>query len=198
MCCEKKFTSTRCYGLHLYKCHIHPLPPPKLSTLASKMVQSKQHSPGTAMHHEEVSESESCSSFPEAIEDGYLNKEKSPTKSLNLGSNKSSPNVKKRDIKRSSLGVVNCTPSSSSDVIALNSKSLSAQSKAKRRPLSIYNDFTVSQIEKLLKRFSSYYHLKVLHLDRVRSVSKYVVWETFHQRMMVNYRFDQILQQVIE
>ena len=140
ICCEKKFTSTRCYGLHLYKSHIHPSPPPKLSILPSKTAQNKQHSAGTKMHVGEVSESESCSSFPEAGVDYEVDQGKSPAQSSFVSvNNKSSPNIKKKGMKRNSFSVGKCTPSSSSDIIRPESKSLSTQSKAQRRPLSIYS-----------------------------------------------------------
>jgi len=137
ICCEKMFTSTRCYGLHLYKSHIHPSPPPKLSILPSKTAQNKQHSAGTKMHVGEVSESESCSSFPEAGVDYEVDQGKSPAQSSFVSvNNKSSPNIKKKGMKRNSFSVGKCTPSSSSDIIRPESKSLSTQSKAQRRPLS--------------------------------------------------------------
>ena len=138
MCCEKKFTSTRCYGLHLYKSHIHPSPPPKLSILPSKTFKNKQHPVSTKIP-DEISESESYSSFPEAAEEHHGEREKMLTQLSCKVSPLCSPNARKKSTKQNNLGMTNCTPSSSSDIVGPDTNSPSkAHPKARRRPLSIY------------------------------------------------------------
>ena len=125
MCCNRKYTSSRCYGLHFYKRHVPPLSSPDLSILPT--VNTTKHSP--------AKKKPADGSDREAETNYNSFHEKSPVKSPKFKRSGAAPKKKRATS-------LNHMSNSTMDAIGTDTTLKSSTVQRKKRPLSIHTFLT--------------------------------------------------------